>query len=491
MRTRATIALLAALAAAACGGGGAATEPDPGGGTPSPDFAELRMSPTGGSVEVGGTFQLSAVPMDAAGAPVLGLPAAAWTTGDASRATVDATGLVTGVAEGTVTVSATLTAGGSTRTASAQLTVLPRAPALASVRVTPEQVTLAVGASAALTAAALDAAGQPIAGLPAPSFSTSDAGRATVDASGTVTAVAPGTAVVTASVSAGGVTRTGSATVVVSSPVSTSALVQGIGHAFVPAAVTIAPGGTVTWRMVDEEHDVTWTGALAPPGGNIEKIDEGEQASRTFPAAGVYTYRCERHDNHEETGTVTVSGGDAGAPVLTSVAVTPAAPSVSVGATVQLAATPLDQLGRPMSVPGAPAWSSADPARATVSASGLVTGVSAGSVAVRATFTHGGQSRTGSATVAVGGGTQPGGATVSTPGESFAPPSVTIAPGGAVTWQFSGARHNVTFTGAAPTGGNIPDTEPGRSVSRSFPAAGTYDYTCTRHGGMNGRVVVQ
>jgi plastocyanin len=81
-------------------------------------------------------------------------------------------------------------------------------------------------------------------------------------------------------------------------------------------------------------------------------------------------------------------------------------------------------------------------------------------------------------------------ATVSTPGDAFSPQTVTISAGGTVTWNISGATHNVTFGGTAPTGGNIPDTR-GASVSRSFPAIGTYDYQCTRHDGMTGRVVVQ
>jgi plastocyanin len=68
---------------------------------------------------------------------------------------------------------------------------------------------------------------------------------------------------------------------------------------------------------------------------------------------------------------------------------------------------------------------------------------------------------------------------------------VTIATGGTVTWQFTGsARHNVTFSGAAPAGGNIPDTDAGASVSRTFGTAGTYGYQCTRHAGMTGQVIV-
>jgi plastocyanin len=82
-------------------------------------------------------------------------------------------------------------------------------------------------------------------------------------------------------------------------------------------------------------------------------------------------------------------------------------------------------------------------------------------------------------------------ATVTTPNETFSPSDVTIPTGGSVTWQFSGTRHNVTFTGTPPSGGNIPDQEPGTTASRTFAAPGTYTYLCTRHSGMTGRVLVQ
>ena len=81
-------------------------------------------------------------------------------------------------------------------------------------------------------------------------------------------------------------------------------------------------------------------------------------------------------------------------------------------------------------------------------------------------------------------------ATVTTPGTSFSPTTVSVAPGGTVTWQISGGTHNVTFGAAKPAGGDIPDTGAGRSVARVFPAAGTFDYQCTRHSGMTGRVLV-
>jgi plastocyanin len=91
------------------------------------------------------------------------------------------------------------------------------------------------------------------------------------------------------------------------------------------------------------------------------------------------------------------------------------------------------------------------------------------------------------------GGQPPAGsnAVVTTPGTSFSPSEIVIRSGEAVTWQFSGARHNVTFQGATPTGGNIPDQDAGTSASRTFPTAGSYPYACTRHSGMTGRVTVQ
>ena len=83
----------------------------------------------------------------------------------------------------------------------------------------------------------------------------------------------------------------------------------------------------------------------------------------------------------------------------------------------------------------------------------------------------------------------PSNAVVTTPGESFAPATITVIPGAVVTWQISGSTHNVTFGASKPTGGDIPDTRAGQA-SRTFTAAGTFDYQCTRHSGMTGRVVV-
>jgi plastocyanin len=505
------ITTLALVALAACGGGGAATTPSENGSGNGGEItapAGLTLSHTTASVAAGGTLQLSATPVNASGTAMSGLPAPTWTTSDAAVATVSGSGVVSGVGAGTATITASLTAAGATRTAGVQVTVTrPAGATFASLALSPASGAVAAGSALPLTATPRDGSGQAMTGLPAATFTTSNASVASVSPAGIVTGVAAGTATITASLTSGGVTHTATATITVTASApppggggSSSATVRGLEHAFSPASVTITPGGTVTWTMVDDEHDVTWTGA-APPGGNIPKMDEGESVRRTFPTAGTYTYRCARHENHNETGTVIVQGGTSSA-VFTSVSVVPGAPSVAVGATAQLLANPLDQNGQPMSGLPAATWTTSDATRATVSGTGVVTGVAAGSATITASITSGGVTRTGSATVTVtaGGGTTPppppppppgnSSATVTTPGETFSPQTVTITAGGTVTWQISGATHNVTFNGAAPTGGNIPDTRSG-NIARQFTTAGSYDYQCTRHSGMTGRVVVQ
>lgn len=513
MRYRQYLAVaLAATIAAACGGGGAAsggtptetTPPANGGGT----LASLALSPTSGTVPVGGSFQLTATPKDAAGNALSGLPAPTFVSSDPAKATVDGNGLVTGLAAGAVTIRATLTAGGATHTATADLTVTappppPPSATFTSLTLSPDAGSVNVGGTLQLTATPRDQNGAAMAGLPAPTFSTSDASRATVDASGVVRGVAAGAVTITASLTAGGVTRQAAASVTVvappAPPAPSTAAVAARRSGYSPPAVTIAVGGTVTWTMVDDDHTVTFY-TIAPDGGSAGRTEEGTSVSRKFSQPGTYAYHCTRH---EIQGTVEVkAGGDTPQqpPTYTSLTVSPSSGSVQVGATLQLAATPRDQYGAAMSGLGSAQWSSSSSAVATVSASGLVTGVAAGTATITATLASGGTTKTATATITVTTTTAPpppppppgnSTATVTTPGESFSPQTVTIAAGGTVTWQISGATHNVTFSGAAPTGGSIPDTRSGTSVSRTFPTAGTYNYQCTRHSGMTGQVVVQ
>lgn len=506
MQFRFMLALVIAISAAGCGGGGAAPVTGGPGGTDA--LASITISHPEGAVTVGDTMILQVEGRDGAGQPVANLQPQ-FSSSDAAVATVDAAGVVRGLREGAASITATVTLGSITKTASYAIAVLgaqpnppqqpnPPAAAIAAFALNPAAVSLAPGGTAQLEPIATDASGARVATLPQIAWSVADPTKAGVANGGVVTAIAAGSTTVSASFAAEGRTWTATAAVTVRQPAASSATVRGIEDAFSPSTVSITTGGTVTWTMEDEEHDITFTGA-APAGGNIPRLDRDASATRTFATAGTYAYTCSRHDG-EHGGTVVVSQGADEAPVFTSVRISPLAPSVTVGGTLLLTATPLDQLGRAMTGLPAAQWSTADATKATVSAGGTVTGVAAGTAAVTARITQGSTTREATVTVTVASGgtappppSAPSTATVTTPGTTFSPASVTIRAGGTVTWQFTGStRHNVTFSGGAPPpDGNIPDTDAGGSAQRTFPTAGTYSYSCTRHSGMNGQVVVQ
>src|SRR5437773_2354613 len=104
----------------------------------------------------------------------------------------------------------------------------------------------------------------------------------------------------------------------------------------------------------------------------------GSSGLVTGMAAGTATITA---TSEGKSGTARASVGNR--PVA-SVTVSPAAPSVTVGGTVQLAATPLDASGTPLSG-RVVTWATSSAAVATVGSSGLVTGMAAGTATITAT----------------------------------------------------------------------------------------------------------
>ncbi len=225
-------ALSAALWAYACGDG--TTEPPP----PPPDpprATTLTVTPaTAQLTALGATVPLTAEVRDQNGNVMAGATVT-WSSSDASVATVDGSGLVTAVANGT----ATITASSGAASGSAMATV---AQEVSAVAISPAAGTLVAGDTLRLSAEARDVNGHAVAGAEF-AWSSSDTSVAVVDSAGLVTGVGAGEVTVTATF----LGVAGSAELAVT-------VMQSAGSVVVsPGADRLAPGDTL--RLVAEVYD--------------------------------------------------------------------------------------------------------------------------------------------------------------------------------------------------------------------------------------------
>ncbi|MBV6521923.1 MAG: hypothetical protein MNPFHGCM_02067 [Gemmatimonadaceae bacterium] len=175
---------------------------------PPPAVHTLAVTLNASALRPGQFTQGTAVATDSTGGPIPGI-AYSWASSNDSVASVNSDGLVSALAPGAVTISAS--AGGKTGAADLVVTAVP--PAVASIIVSLVSDTLAVGERQQASAVARDAQGNAVVGVPL-SWSVSSTSILAVSANGEVTALAEGTADVEAT--AGGVT--GRSTVIVTSP---------------------------------------------------------------------------------------------------------------------------------------------------------------------------------------------------------------------------------------------------------------------------------
>lgn len=356
---------IAVAALAACSDSG--TGPKRGG-------AGVTVTPRETRMDVGGTTALEAAVRDADGNVVRGAQIF-WASGDTALAEVTAEGVVKAKSPGTVQIAASFAG------MSDVATVVIARPAVASVTVSPASQSVTVGGTAQFQATVLGASGQPLAGRTV-TWKSSDESIAKVDATGRVTGIAPGAAAITASSES----RSASAAVSVSSiPVA--------GVAVAPGSASLAVGQTT--QLTASVTDA----AGAPLRDRPIAWSSSDQGVATVSSTGLVVALA------PGTATITATSGDRSAsstvavsPVpVGSVIVSPSPAQLTAGQTVQLNVQVTDANGRvvtdrPVS------YSSSDPAVATVSASGLVSGVAPGTATVSAMS----DAQTGTTTVIVG-----------------------------------------------------------------------------------------
>lgn len=180
-----TIVALAAVAGhlVACGGGGGGGQIGP---TP---VASVTVSPPAPQLTIGATLQMSATAQDAAGGNLPGRTFT-WTSDDTSKATVSATGLVRGVAEGSARISAA-TGGRSGFSTLNVLAPVATPPVVGSVVIEPANAVVAEGGTQPFDATVRDTQGKILTGR-GMHWSIPDSQIAVVDGAGRATALRVG-----------------------------------------------------------------------------------------------------------------------------------------------------------------------------------------------------------------------------------------------------------------------------------------------------------
>ena len=426
--------------------------------------SSIATSPATADLAVGATEQFTAQATYNDGSTADVTSSATWTDANGKVATITSSGLATGVAVGSTTVTASMGALSGTAT----LTIATQAKTLASIAVSPATATIAAGATQQFTATATYSDGSTANVTTSATWVSSKPAVANISAAGLATALTTGSTTVTATLT--GVSAT--AAVTVSAPVATLTSI-----AVTPAATSIAVGATQQFAATATYSDgttgnvtttATWTSSKPTVATVASGLATGVAAGSTTVTATL--------SGVTGTATLTVT------PTLSSVAVTPNPAAIEIGATQQFIATATYSDNSTKVVTTTASWKSANTGIATVNATGVATGVAAGPTTVTATF----NGVSGSATLNVTattisispnpasfavGATQQFTATATTPGGS--PTDVTAT----ATWTVGNTSVATVAAGGLATGVAAGST----TIKASLPsgASGSASITVT------------
>ena len=350
------------------------TEPPP---PPPPVVATVMVSPMEASIEEGQTQQFEAMAATADGLVIPDVEFT-WTSSDDGVATVDQSGLALGVGAGEVSI--TVTADDISGTAMLTVTEPPPPPPMvASVSVTPPTASIEEGQTQQFEAIAATEDGMAIPDVEF-TWTSSDDNVATVSSMGLATGVIAGEVMITATV--GEVSDSAMLTVteplpppppvvatVMVSPMEAS-IEEGQMQQFEAMAATadglVVPGVEFTWMSSDDGV------AMVDQSGLAMGISAGE-VTITATTDGISGHAM-----------LTVTEPPPPPPMAASVSITPPTASIEEGDSQQFIAIATTEDG--MLIPNAPiSWESSDESVATISSTGLSTGVAAGEVTITAT----------------------------------------------------------------------------------------------------------
>jgi uncharacterized protein YjdB len=347
-------------------------------------LSSIAVTPATASIGVGATEQFVATATYSDGSTAVLTSTATWASSSAAVATMNAAGLATAVAAGTTTITATVS--GVSGTAALAVT----AKTLASIAVTPAAMSIVAGATEQYTATATYSDGSTAGVTSTATWTSSNAAVATINTAGLATALTPGISTVTATV--GGVSGTAALTVTANTLTSI---------AVTPAAPSIAVGKTQQFTAT-----ATYSNGATANVSSTATWTSSSAAAATIGATGLATAVA------AGSSTITAMvGGVSGTTTLTvtakaiaSIAVTPTGVSFAIGGTQQFTATATYGDGSTANITSTASWSTGNTSVATISPSGLATGVASGTSSVMAAESGVTGSVVASVTVAAGTG---------------------------------------------------------------------------------------
>ncbi|AEG14452.1 Ig domain protein group 2 domain protein [Desulfofundulus kuznetsovii DSM 6115] len=335
---------------------------------PAPVLESISVVPARVDLAVGATWQLAVTAHYSDGSTRDVTSQAGYSSGDVSVAMVNSSGLVTGKAQG----STTITVSYEGKTATVPVTVA--APAVESITVVPNPVSIVAGRSQQLvvTVRYSDGTVQDVTGSAV--YQSGGTSVARVEAGGVVTGVSQGSTTIT--VGYGG--KTATVPVTVTAPVVESLTVQ-------PGTVTLAVGDSrqlaVTARFSDgTTRDVTDGSSYQVGNSTIAVVSGSGLVTGLAPGNTSITVG---YAGQTVTVPVTVNAPPAD---LTGVSVQPNPLVLYKGSSQRLKVTEQYSDGSSVDVTSYAGFQSSDPSVAKVDSFGLVTGVKEGTTAILVTY---------------------------------------------------------------------------------------------------------
>jgi len=334
----------------------------------TPATASIAVSTA--SIAAGTTQQFTAIGSFDDGSTQV-LTSVAWSSSPSTVATINSAGLSTGVGVGTATISAT--SGSVTGTATLNVT----GATLFSITVTPASSSMAVGTTKQFTAMGTfsDSTTQDI--TASVLWSSSSAATATINNQGLVTSAATGATTITATL--GSVSGSTGLTV---------SILHLVSIAITPSNPTIAQGTSVKFTVTGTFSDLSTATNLSGVSWksnhpNIAQVRSSGVAHGK--KAGSVTITATVSGVTPATTTLTIFSG-----TLASIAITPVAPTVSVGSTQQFTAMGTFSGGvTPQDITLTTHWSSSSSSVATIAngpnGAGLATTTGVGTTNIGAT----------------------------------------------------------------------------------------------------------